>query len=124
MKRSILVGLLCFSALTARGGIRDDQAVRAIIGEAANQGKTGMLAVACAIRNRGTLQGVFGLNARFVDRQPAWVWQRAREAWRQSAGTDITGGATNWENTAAFGVPYWARSMKRTVRIGDHQFFK
>lgn len=103
----------------------DDQAVRAIVGEAENQGYLGMLAVAHAIRNRGTLQGVVGAerNLRFV---PAWVWDKARQAWKSSAtGPDITYGATHWENVRAFGMPSWADdTMKCTTVIKDHFFFK
>ena len=58
--------------------------VRAIIGEASNQGYQGMLAVACGLRNRGTLSGVYGLNAAHVDNEPEWVWQSAMQAWFES----------------------------------------
>lgn len=100
------------------------QAVRAIIGEASNQGYEGMLAVACAIRNRGTLRGVYGLKAKHVDQQPDWVWARARKAWKESAERDITGGADHWENIRAFGTPKWAEKMIRTVQVKDHVFYR
>ena len=99
-------------------------AVRAIVGEAANQGERGMLAVAGAIRNRGTLRGVYGVKNPIADRQPAWVWARAEKAWRESATNDVTHGATHWENCRAFGTPAWARSMTVTATIKDHTFFK
>jgi hypothetical protein len=99
-------------------------AVRAIVGEAANQGERGMLAVAGAIRNRGTLRGVYGVKNPVADRQPAWVWARAEKAWRDSATNDVTHGATHWENCRAFGTPAWARSMTVTATIKDHTFFK
>jgi hypothetical protein len=126
MKRLICLTVFsfqCFS-FSAFSSINDADAVRAIIGESANQGKDGMLAVACAIRNRGNLKGVFGLNAKFVDDQPQWVWDQARTAWAESATHDVTDGATSWDNIGAFGEPYWAKTMHRTVRIGSHQFFK
>ena len=83
-----------------------------------------MLAVAGAIRNRGTLSGVYGLRNPAVTKQPAWVWTRARHAWAASATNDITGGATHWENVKAFGLPDWARGMQQTAAIKDHVFFK
>lgn len=83
-----------------------------------------MLAVACAIRNRGTLKGVFGSRAKHVDKQPKWVFDRARKAWAESANKDITGGANHWENVKAFGKPYWADSMTKTVLVKDHQFYR
>jgi len=115
--------LFAATMVTAHAEIQDVAAVRAIVGEAANQGRTGMLAIACAIRNRGTLRGVYGLHNPCVDNQPAWVWQRARLAWVQSQTNDITCGATAWENTRAFGTPWWAKTMRPTARIGDHQFY-
>jgi spore germination cell wall hydrolase CwlJ-like protein len=137
MKRKLLCScgrksaaiILVLACASAQARVTDADAVRAIIGEAANQGNRGMLAVACAIRNRdkagaSPLAGVYGLQARHVDHEPAWVWARARAAWIRSATADITAGATHWENTAAFGVPYWARTMTATVTVGNHRFFK
>ncbi|MDE2104610.1 MAG: hypothetical protein KGL39_45665 [Patescibacteria group bacterium] len=122
MKTSLLI-LLVASSLQAEP-IRDADAIRAIVGEAANQHYQGMLAVAGAIRNRGTLKGVYGLHSKMPDRQPRWVWAEASKAWSESRTNDITHGATNWENVKAFGEPYWARSMTVTVTIGDHRFFR
>lgn len=104
--------------------INPQLAIRAIVGEAANQGERGMLAVACAIRNRGHLRGVYGVNSRILTRQPDWIWQQARVAWQRSAAADITHGATHWENVQAFGRPHWASGMKATVIIGSHTFFR
>lgn len=108
----------------AQAQIRDDLAVRAILGEASNQGFDGMLAVASALRNRGTLQGVYGLKAKHVDRQPAKVWEQARKAWTTSATRSTVGKATHWDNVRAFGRPYWVKDMVLVVRIGDHWFYK
>jgi hypothetical protein len=125
----LLVAAMQLPICTLHAGIEQDKAVRAIIGEAANQKDRGMLAVACALRNRGTLRGVYGLNARHVDQQPPHVWASARKAWQQSAHLvatpqDPTQGATHWENIRAFGTPSWARRMKHTTTIGDHAFYK
>jgi spore germination cell wall hydrolase CwlJ-like protein len=117
-----LIAILILLPLSALA-IDDNQAVRAIVGESSNQGTNGMLAVACAIRNRGTLAGVMGLKAHHIKTEPRWVWARARRAWADSLKGDITGGATCWENERAFGKPYWARYMRRTVTIGDHVFY-
>lgn len=117
-----LVAILILLPLSV-SAIDDKLAVRAIVGESSNQGTNGMLAVACAIRNRGTLDGVMGLKAAHVRHEPKWVWARARRAWAESLKRDITGGATCWENERVFGKPYWARYMRRTVQIGDHVFY-
>lgn len=73
-----------FSASISFASINNDLAVRAIIGEASGEGYKGMLAVASAIRNRGTLKGVYGVNAKHVDKEPSWVWDMARKAWNES----------------------------------------
>lgn len=124
MKRLILAALILATPAQAFAQVDDEQAVRAIIGEASNQGLEGMQAVAEGIRNRGTLKGVYGAKAKHVDKEPAWVWKQARKAWEASKASNLVGGATNWENTKAFGEPYWAKSMVKTAQIGDHVYFK
>jgi hypothetical protein len=119
-----LAATIALCALQSFGAIDDSKAIRAIVGEAANQGRSGMLAVAGAIRNRGSLKGVYGVKNPAADKQPAWVWQRAREAWASSATNDITKSATHWENTKAFGRPYWAASLTVTTNIGAHTFYR
>lgn len=99
-------------------------AVRGIVGEAGNQGYIGMLAVACAIRNRGTLEGVYGVNGKQVNKEPKWVWNLASKAWKDSERRDITNGAQYWENVNRFGIPYWARKMIVVFKYRDHVFFK
>lgn len=122
----LIMTLLILSAVipksTQAAEIPDNLAVRAIIGEASGEGYRGMLAVACGIRNRGTLHGVYGLNAKHVDREPAWVWDLARKAWAESATKDIVNGSGDWESID-YPRPYWAKRMIITARIGKHQFY-
>ena len=112
------------STLVYGDEINETQAVRAIIGEASGEGLQGMTAVAEAIRNRGHLRGVYGSTARHVDTEPRWVWELAREAWVNSRVTNLVKGADHWENTKAFGEPYWAKSMVKTAQVGSHSFYK
>lgn len=101
-------------------------AVHAIIGEAENQNYKGMLAVACVIRNRGTLKGVYGLRAKRV-RYSLFNEESlidAKLAWEESAKHDITHGATHWENIKAFGRPYWVENCVETFRYKDHIFYR
>jgi len=104
----------------------DKNAILAIIGEGENQGYTGMLALAGAIRNRGTLKGVYGIKAPRVVKQKysKATYRMAQKAWAQSLKVDITKGADHWENIKAFGNPYWAHSMVETFRHKDHVFYK
>jgi hypothetical protein len=142
----ILAGLfiLFFTSCAHAQEIPEDQAVKAIIGEAENQGYDGMLAVSCALRNRGTLRGVFGVNAPRVKKglYTRGTYLKAKEAWNESKldeanmtldkyGTPILidkcsfmKGANSWENLNAFGKPYWADTCKQTVIVKDHVFFK
>lgn len=123
-----ILAIIIFSTFSCeRAGaevIKKEDAVKAIIGEASNQGYRGMLAVACGIRNRGTLKGIYGLKAKHIYKEPMWVWDMARRAWKESEHNDIVFGATNWENIKAFGEPFWAKKMTKTVKIKDHSFYK
>ncbi len=104
--------------------INPQLAVKAIIGEAAGEGDTGMLAVAAAIRNRGTLRGVYGVKNPIAQNPSATLLKRAERAWALSRTIDITRGATHWENVRAFGEPYWAKSLTVTTNISNHRFYK
>jgi spore germination cell wall hydrolase CwlJ-like protein len=102
-----------------------DKEVLCIIGEAEGEGYIGMLAVGEAIRNRGTLKGVYGCKApRVVGRKYSNATLKiATKAWLDSKNTNTVKGATHWEGTA-FKVPYWAKSMKVTATIGRQRFYK
>lgn len=123
----LLMAILCpLNAFAKTPSFTSENAIKAIIGEAENQGYDGMYAVACAIRNRGTLKGVYGVNAQRVKKQlySHDTWVKARKAWFDSKnGPDVTIGSISWENLD-FGEPYWAKSMTKTVKIGSHTFYK
>ena len=107
--------------------IQDKRAIRAIIGEASGEGYTGMLAIAGAIRNRGTLQGVYGERAKHIDKQPQWVWAQAEKAWKESAGNDITAGADHWGSVqvdAAWINTMRSKGFREVFRYRNHIFFK
>jgi hypothetical protein len=103
--------------------VPESLAIKAIVGEASGEGYRGMLAVAGAIRNRGSLQRIYGINAPHVRNEPKWVWSLARRAWAESRYRDLSCGGTDWESTD-FPVPYWAKGMIVTARIGKHIFYK
>ena len=100
--------------------------VYCVIGESEDQGYIGMLAVSEAIRNRGTLKGVYGCTANRVVKHlySEETLRIATQAWRDSRGSgDCTHGATHWEGTK-FKQPYWAKSMTVTATIGEQRFYK
>lgn len=108
--------------------ITSEKAIRAIIGECSGERVNGsplepMRAVASAIRNRGTLRGVFGLHAKHVNSEPSWVWAMAKKAWADSKRYDYVNQATHWEGTA-FKTPYWAKGMKMVKQVGNQKFYK
>ena len=117
----MLIIVCCFLAEGAEQ-IPDNLAIRAIVGEASGEGYSGMLYVAIGLRNRGTLQGVYGLNAKHVDKEPQWVWKLAEKAWAESEYNRLHTG-THWESIN-FPVPKWAKDMKRVCRLKNHIFYK
>ena len=127
MYNILLVLFLLFTTTTAYAVPRTG-AIYSIIGEAEGEGPKGMLAVACAIRNRGTLKGVYGQYAnRVTNREFSEITlMTATHAWDLSKDSDnctFIGGATHWEGTV-FKTPYWSKGMKVTATIGHQRFYK
>lgn len=109
-------------------GIHADRAINAIIGESEGEPFRGKLAVACAIRNRGTLKGVYGERAPRVlsKKYSASILKDATLAWDKSGNKDacsFIGGASFWEGMA-FPAPSWAKNMTVTATIGRQRFYK
>lgn len=69
----------------SRGVYTDKDYVNAIIGEASNQTEKTMICVAQALRNRGTLKGVYGINARHIRNESELTWNKAWIAWDLSS---------------------------------------
>jgi len=116
--------LNCFSPNTLHAEITTDQAIQAIIGEAAGESFKGKIALAEALRNRASLSGVYGYQRKhFIQKQMPFVGEEARKAWQASKYTNLVKGADHWESID-FKTPDWAKDMKETARIGKHRFFK
>ena len=120
-----LIGITFFiTSAPAKAEITTDQAVQAIVGEAAGESFKGKLALAEALRNRGTLNGVFGYQRKnFIKKQMPYAGEESRKAWQASKYTNLVKGADHWESVD-FKTPEWAKDMKETARIGKHRFFK
>ncbi len=112
------------ASLCAKDSITESKAIRILIGEASGEGEKGMQAVGEVLRRRNSTRGFYGLRAKHVDKQPAWVWSMARRAWMKSAASNITKGATLFENIVDFKKPYWYNSSEVTVTVGRHTFLK
>lgn len=118
----ILIYLLLISCCGC-SKIPDNQAILAIIGESSNQGYFGMRLVACAIRHRGTLKGVYGV--KHIPRINNEVARDAYIAWYNSlGGPDVCLGADSWyskEDLAKYGTPI---NKVFVFQYGNHFFYK
>jgi hypothetical protein len=123
-----LVLVCAMGGVAMAGNMPKERVVNAIIGEAEGEPYQGKLAVACSIRNRGTLKGVYGEKSPRVKqhRYSPKVFVDAVRAYEESANPDncsFIDGAQYWEGTK-FPVPYWAKDMKITAVIGHQRFYK
>lgn len=115
--------------------------IRAIVGEASSEGYPGMLAIACAIRNKikdseykyDPLHGVYGKNAGHIDKETAATFDMAKKAWDDSKTRDTTGGAIIWGNNsdvkkwkdeALKNSKFWFNNVEETMTLEGHAFFK
>jgi hypothetical protein len=121
--------LLVYCVVGHAAEIPEPRAVNALIGEAEGEGYRGMLAIGCAIRNRGTLQGVYGEHAPRVvhHKYNLKTYALAVQAWRDSAKEDITDGADHWGGKTVDSE--WIAKMKRmgykkTFEYRNQEFYR
>ena len=120
-----IIVIMCLATICLTATAMDSTVgTRAIIGEAAGEPFATKLAIASALRNRDSLDGVRGYsNARMIDAQPGYVWADAQRAWAMSATNNIVNGATFFESSN-FRTPYWARGIKPVATVGVFRFWK
>jgi hypothetical protein len=122
--------LLLFCAVCHANEIPERVAVACIIGEAEDQGAIGMDGIAHALRNRGTIKGVYGCNSKRVKNRlySSKTLVQAIKAWNESRnGPDITHGATGWGNPKDIDIfkrLKWWKKCVVTTKIKDHFFYK
>lgn len=97
--------------------------VRCIVGEAEDQLFDGQVAVGEAIRNRGSLKGVYGCTAKRTYSASDVVWKRANRAWVRSQYTNLVKGADHWHSDRE-PEAWWEKYGVFTVKIGSHKFYK
>ena len=103
--------------------------VKAIIGEAEGESQVGKEAVACAIRNRGNLLGVYGLHSSRVKKHKYSrdTYINATIAVMMADDRDycenLIHGAQYWESKF-YPNPYWAKSMTLTATIDNQKFYR
>ena len=117
----------------AMAQIQPNLAVQAIIGEAEAEGAPGMLAVACTLRNRGNLKGVYGLQSFRVTHHlySQHTLAYARLAWKYSEQADLcqamVHGAKGWGSDSdliKFKKHAWWKRCVITDHVGGHWFYK
>lgn len=110
------------------GSAQRAMVIKTLIAEAAGEGELGMQAVAEVYRRRRSLRPFSGSRKKnlevFVRKQGPGIWKAAERAWDRSEKSNITKGATHFENVKAFGRPPWAGRMRIVIVIGKHSFFK
>ena len=118
-----------FSCQPAHASINEVSAIRAILGESRGDGYDGLYATACALRNRGTLRGVYGLRAD-ISNVSGELYQTASRAWAVSEdGFDVTLGADHW--LSDYDITHqrhvwkkWIHQFEKTVKIGHTTYYK
>jgi len=114
--------ILCIAA-TVHAEILDSQAVRAIVGEAANQPYNAQVAIGSSLRHRGNLRGVYGFTNSVYDHSTQAVKDKALKAWRESKTNDLSFGCKY------FGCPqdyhyFKSIGLKPVVKYGEITFYK
>lgn len=126
----VLLALLAAAIVGPRWlnhGLNGRLAVRVIVAESADQSFWTMTGVGEVIRHRGAIKGFSVLKKDlelFYRQQPAGTRSKAQTAWLFSRLTNLTQGATHFENVKAFGAPPWEHEMRKTVHMGDLQFYR
>lgn len=122
----LLALLLLMLAVAAQADevLNDDVCIKCVMGEARGEGYQGMVAVSEALRNRGTIRGVYGCHAVF--NEPKWVWDLARKAWSESAHSNLVNGADHWGSTKVDGkwIAKMEKTMTFTAQVNNHRFYK
>jgi hypothetical protein len=124
MKRALFAATI-FLAQPALAHIPDQLAVKAIVGEGANQSDAVLLAIASAIHNRGTLQGVYGVDSPVTRNASPAVWARAKHAWQLAKfGVDTAAGCKFFGNPAD--APYFLHTLhfKPVKTVGQITFYQ
>jgi hypothetical protein len=128
----ILALFSLFAAGSAQATIPEHLAVRALVGEAGGQQDSELLAHAFALRNRGTLRGVYGLHAPHLKKEPAKSFERAQIAWQKALrrGPDPVAGRTEWRSDydlklmARRGQTPSSVGLKDGLKIGATTFYR
>ena len=132
---SLILALIlssCGDDLAYPAEIPEETAVKCLLGEARGEGYTSLIAHSEALRNRGTLNGVYGCQVVLSPSEADFVRingivESARKAWTASKHTNIVKGAQFWGSTKVDGK--WIAKMKKagfmqTATVKNTIFFR
>lgn len=126
-----LVAICFFAGCAGAEEITDAKAIHCILGEARSDGYAAMLGHAEAIRNRGTLKGVYGCRVDLSHEMSYLKVKRidvaAKQAWESSRYTHTVAGAQFWGSMRV--DKKWIAQMRKhrytqTAQINGTAFFK
>lgn len=143
MKR-VCIFLICLASagcvpdccFPASAKISEPLAISALIGEAGGQGDDELLAHAYALKNRGTLDGVYGLKSKWAKHPSRKTTERAKYAWQWANNcpanlcTDPVDGRGDWRSKydltlmALRGETLKGDGLYDPVLVGDTYFFR
>ena len=133
MKKIVLFCILStFLAFPAEAAIDDNQAIKALIGEAGGQQDDELLAHAYALKNRGTLKGVYGLYATHTPKPTEEQWQKVSRAWwiARLDEYDPMEGRTEWRSEydlklmAEKGRTLESQGLYDGLKVGQTTFYR
>ena len=97
--------------------VDDATAIRIIVGAAAAEGFSNMVAVGNCLINRGSTKGYEDVLAyKHTDKERQYTWDQAKLAWDVAKRYDITHGATEWKNPDRK-VQLDTQTLKQTVAM-------
>ena len=112
--------LLLFTCLSCQASIND---IRAVYGEACGEPYQAKLGVSAVIRNRGSLNGVYGIHSKQLSHISPKAWKDCERAWNESATNDITHGCKFFGGK--IDDKYFAKlGMKPVMMIGHTRFYR
>jgi hypothetical protein len=125
----LLIWLFLFWAMTCPArAYTNEEAIKAIIGEAESEPYIGKVAIGEVIRKRGSLKGIYGINAPRV-RQVKYshkCYLEAQKAWYASITSDYSHKSEGWGNAndlIKFKRSKWFKKCYIVCKIGNHYFW-
>lgn len=106
-----------------------DNCIKALVGEVEGESFQCKLATAEALRNRGSLKGVYGINSPRIKKAPRRVFDDCTRAWLSvtRSKTNYVRGATVWgsaQDLKSFKKQSWFQSYEFVCKVGNHYFYR